>query len=152
MQDLPGQQGKMCNWPHVKTVDGAYQVLEKLSQKHAIYIATNAADSSAQEIEQAFARVGLSQFISGYFCRANLGLNKSSPAFYQAILTKLKVPAELAKTVTMIGDSYDKDIAPAIAAGLNATWLQDDSATKISEKNNRIKMIPSLKALLTDTT
>ena len=102
----------MCNWPQVKTVDGAYQVLEKLSQQHAIYIATNAADSSAQEIEQAFARVGLSQFISGYFCRANLGLNKSSPAFYQAILTKLKVPAELAKTVTMIGDSYDKDIAP----------------------------------------
>ena len=74
MVDIPGQAGKMCDWPEVKTVDGAAETLARLSQSSRIYVATNAVESTPDDIERAFERVGLSQFISGYFCRAILGI------------------------------------------------------------------------------
>lgn len=81
MVNFPDQSGKMCDWPIVEPIDGALETLEYLSKHYRVYIATNAADSSEQEIQQAFSRVGLDKFISGYFCKANLGVDKASPDF-----------------------------------------------------------------------
>lgn len=72
MVDFPEAQGKMCNWEVVEEVAGAREVLAALSKQHKLYVATNAADSTEQDIIQAFERVGLSQYLSGYFCKASL--------------------------------------------------------------------------------
>ncbi len=120
MIDFAGVPGKMCDWAHVEAVDGAAALLARLSQHARIYIATGAADSRPEEIQRAFERVGLDHYLSGYFCKANLGLEKGSPQFYQAILAQLETQPEHA---AMVGDSLEKDILPAAAAGLRTIWF-----------------------------
>lgn len=123
MVDFPGVPGKMCDWAVVEAVDGARETLEYLSGRAAIYIATGAADSTEAEIRRAFSRAGLSGYISGYFCKANLGVAKGSPAFLPTILARLGKPAE---RVVMVGDDLVKDIKPAAAAGIRPIWLDGD--------------------------
>ncbi|WP_261883075.1 HAD family hydrolase [Vibrio pelagius] len=141
MVNFPDQSGKMCDWPTVEPIDGALETLEYLSQYHQVYIATNAADSSEQDIQQAFSRVGLDKFIAGYFCKANLGVDKASPDFFPTIISRLNVPTS---SVTMVGDTLEKDIVPALKSGINAIWFtqkpeqnldgfQYDSITQLSE-------------------
>jgi FMN phosphatase YigB (HAD superfamily) len=141
MVDIPGVSGKMCDWKVVEAVDGAKETLEYLSQGAKIYIATGAADSKEQDIEKALCRVGLSQFISGYFCEANLGLSKGSPKFMPAILDALETPKE---RVAMVGDSLAKDIVPAAAVGLKPIWITENTDCS-GPKNTRI--IRSLREL-----
>lgn len=116
MVDFPDQDGKMYLWPHVEAVEGAEETLKHLSQSLAIYVATSAQDSTELDVQQAFQRVGLDPYISGYFCKANLGLEKQDPAFYRAIINSI---GQQASDVTMVGDSLEKDIYPAKEAGLN---------------------------------
>lgn len=125
MIDYPEAQGKMCEWSSVKAVDGAKDVLALLSQTSQIFIATNAPDSSENEIKLAFERVSLANYISGFFCKSNLGLSKDTPAFYESIISKLGVEAS---SVTMIGDTYEKDILPSLQAGLNAIWFNPSAS------------------------
>ncbi len=141
MVDYPNVAGKMCDWEKVEAVTGAKKALEVLSKNSQIYIATGAADSTELEIQRAFERVGLSQFISGYFCKANLGLSKGTPEFINAILKKLKTPLS---NVAMVGDNFDKDIKPAIAAGIQPFWFTEKSTESIP---NNVKIIKQLSAL-----
>ena len=120
MVDFPNQEGKMSEWPKVEAVIGAQQVLALLSRQAKIYIATGAQDSSVMDIKKAFSRVGLSAYISGYFCENNIGLAKGSPEFLSAILTALDKPAT---SVALVGDSFKKDIEPAVAVGIHPIWL-----------------------------
>ncbi len=141
MVDFPGVPGKMCDWEIVEAVTGAKEALAALSKHAQIYIATGAADSTEVEIQRAFERVGLSQFISGYFCKANLGLSKGSPDFLNTILEKLNVASA---SVAMVGDSLDKDIKPALAAGIQAYWF---TKKNIESPPNNIKVIKQLSSL-----
>lgn len=126
MIDFPDVQGKMCDWETVQEVSGAQALLAQLSKHHNIYIATNAADSSKGDIIRAFERVGLSQYIDGYFCKASIGLSKYDSGFYPAIIAKLNIAPQ---EVTMIGDTLEKDIYPALEAGLQVVWLNTEEAT-----------------------
>ncbi|MGF1734811.1 HAD family hydrolase [Photobacterium satsumensis] len=121
MVDFPYYQGPMCQWPDVQVVQGALEALQHLSLNASIYIATNAEDSSLEEIKQAFTRGGLAPFITGYFSKVNVGIAKGTPDYFQRIAAQLDVqPHE----ITMVGDTLEKDIKPAIAAGLQAVWYQ----------------------------
>ncbi len=125
MIDYPEAQGKMCEWDSVKAVEGAKEALAFLSQTSQIFIATNAVDSSVNEIRLAFERVGLAKYISGYFCKSNLGLSKGTQAFYDLIINKLGVEAS---SITMVGDTYKKDVLPSLQAGLNAIWFNQSAS------------------------
>ncbi len=120
MVDFSHEQGKMKDWPYVEACPFALETLEILAKTHSIYIATSAQDSNEAEIREAFKRVGLDVFISGYFCFDNLGCNKGTKPFYQTIAQKLHCAPH---TLTMIGDNFQKDIASALESGLNAIWL-----------------------------
>ena len=141
MVDFPGVTGKMYDWDIVEAVSGAKKALEVLSKHSQIYIATGAADSTELEIKLAFDRVGLSQFISGYFCKANLGLSKGSPEFLKSILVKLNTPAV---NVAMVGDNFEKDIKPAISVGIQPIWFTQNHIGTIPDN---IKVINKLSAL-----
>ncbi len=123
MVDFLDQNGKMCDWIRVQAVDGAAEVLQMLAENHKIYVATNAADSSEEDIKAAFERVGLSSYISGYFCKANLGIGKGSPGFFHKIVDLLQVTPH---SIVMVGDTYNKDIHPAVRAGIRAIWFNPD--------------------------
>ncbi|MEJ2418664.1 MAG: HAD hydrolase-like protein [Exilibacterium sp.] len=120
MVDLKGIPGPMCNWEVVKTVDGAFETLDYLSKHSLIYIATGAEESDEEDIKKAFARVNLSQFISGYFCKTNLGVSKGEPDFLPRIIRKLGKPVS---DIAMVGDNFDKDIKPALAVGIQPIWF-----------------------------
>ena len=138
MFDFPYAHGKMCDWDTVQAVPGAKEALAVLSKNAQVYVATGAADSTELEIKKAFDRVGLSQFISGYFCKANLGLSKGTSEFLTAILEKLNV---LPVNVAMVGDNFDKDIKPAIANGIHAIWY---TKNKIESLPSDVKVIEHL--------
>lgn len=120
MIDFKGVPGKMCGWAHVEAVAGAGDTLAVLAELGSIYIATAATESGPDDIRKAFARVKLDQFITGYFCKANTGFVKPEPSFYRAILKSLDQPPS---SVTMVGDSLEKDILPCLSLGMNCVWL-----------------------------
>nr|WP_294867139.1 HAD family hydrolase [uncultured Pseudogulbenkiania sp.] len=120
MADLPGQAGSMWRWPEVRAMPGAYDTLATLAGRLPCHVATNAAESSADDVRLALARVGLDDLVGRVFCRRELGLAKSDPAFYRRIAAELGVaPPQL----WMIGDSLANDVHSARAAGLTAIWL-----------------------------
>jgi FMN phosphatase YigB (HAD superfamily) len=141
MIDFPGVPGKMCDWEKVEAVSGAQEVLATLAKHSEIYIATGAADSTELEIKSAFERVGLSQYISGYFCKSNLGMSKGTPEFLKAILEKLNISSA---RVAMVGDNFEKDIIPAISVGIQPIWFTEQNI-----KNNppNVKVINQLSGL-----
>lgn len=141
MVDFEGNQGKMCDWKIVEAISGAKETLEVLSKSSKIYIATGAADSTELEIKRAFERVGLSQYITGYFCKDNVGFLKGEPEFFYTILNKLQIPAA---NVAMVGDNFDKDIRPAIDTGIQPVWFTINGQTMISD---RVKVIRQLSEL-----
>ena len=141
MVDFPNVSGKMCDWVTVESVIGAKGTLESLSKHAQIYIATGAADSTELEIKQAFERVGLSKFITGYFCQANLGLAKGSPDFLKAIISKLNKPVE---NIAMVGDNFEKDIKPALAVGINPIWFTQNKNEVVSENIRTINKLSEL--------
>jgi FMN phosphatase YigB (HAD superfamily) len=141
MVDFPSVTGKMCDWEVVEAVNGAKEALEALSKHSQIYVATGAADSTELEIKRAFERVGLNQFISGYFCKANLGLSKGTPEFLNSILEKLKIPSE---NVAMVGDNFEKDIKPAISAGIQSFWFTRNDIKSVPNNVQVIKQLSEL--------
>ncbi|MBW3694728.1 HAD family hydrolase [Vibrio sp. T187] len=143
MVDFPEKSGKMCDWDYVEVMPNARETLQTLSQSHQVYVATSAADSTEAEIRTAFERVGLNEFIDGYFCVANLGIPKNCPEFYQAILRELDV--DISKVV-MVGDVIEKDIQPALQAGLDSVFLTNGKPPPTLPKP--VKVIDSLPELL----
>ena len=144
MVDFPDAQGKMCDWERVKVVECAREILCELSKTHQLYVATNALDSSEQDIIKAFERVGLTRYLSGYFCKATLGLSKYDSDFYPGIISKLGVEPQ---DITMVGDTLEKDIYPALEAGLQAVWL-NTSRVDFKSEPPRIVQIKNLSELL----
>jgi len=120
MIDFPDAKGKMCEWEKVEAVAGAKITLLSLSKQSKIYVATGAADSTEQEIKLAFERVGLSKYISGYFCKENIGFTKAEPEFLKSIISMLKISPS---NIVMVGDSFEKDIKPALASGITPIWF-----------------------------
>jgi len=140
MVNHPNMPGKMCDWPQVDTISGAQETLATLSQTADIYVATSAVDSCEIEVQQAFERVGLNQYIRGYFCKANIGAIKTDPDFLDLILARLNKPAN---KVAMVGDSIIKDIQPALVAGILPIWLTEDN-----QEITGVRKIANLQQLL----
>jgi len=120
MKDIPGRNTKMYTWEHVEAIEGAYDLLKCLSECSKVYIATSAAQSDPGDIEKAFERVGMARYISGYFCKSNVGYTKPSVEFYGVIVGNLGLkPSE----IMVVGDSIDNDIVPAGRCGLRTVWF-----------------------------
>ncbi len=134
----------MCDWETVQEVSGARALLAELSKTHQVYVATNAGDSSKDDIIRAFERVGLSEYILDYFCKSSIGFSKFEPEFYPAIISKLGVEPQY---ITMVGDTLEKDIYPALEAGLQAVWLNAEGSDLKSDNLNVVQ-VQSLSELL----
>ncbi|MCK6262951.1 HAD family hydrolase [Vibrio sp. ZSDE26] len=143
MVDFPNQKGKMCDWNYVEAVEGAQQALSTIAQHSHVYIATSADDSSELDIKRAFQRVELDKYISGYFCKVNLGIAKGSAEFYLEIVKRIGLKPN---QVVMVGDTVNKDIQPAIQAGLSAIWFNPLRAD--SELSQNVEQITSLTDLI----
>ena len=127
MVDFPDQPGKMCDWQQVEAVDGAHSALSALSHRFSLYVATGAEASTPSDIQAAMQRVSLDSHVTGYFCKANLGMGKDSGEFYPTILHKLGLHAN---EVAMVGDNLHRDALPAARAGLKGIWFNPEKSSK----------------------
>ena len=119
MVDFPQYEGKMRDWPELALVDGVSEILPVLASQYRLHLATNAQDSTEADIRKAFQRVGINLFFKGIFCKQNLGVDKSSENYFSFIINKLEAKPE---NIIMIGDNLDKDVLPAIAAGMHGIY------------------------------
>jgi putative hydrolase of the HAD superfamily len=142
MHDFPEFGGPMASWPQVKAVDHAESALITLHADYIICLATNAADSSREDIIKAFERINLSQYLDEIYCYQSIGFRKPSNEFFQHILDDLKIDKS---RIVFVGDDFDEDIKGANDFGLRAIWLNRYSEEVI--RNNMCKTIHSLDQL-----
>jgi putative hydrolase of the HAD superfamily len=110
----------MANWPEVAEIEGVTQALEMLSGKVNMVVATNAAESSAEQVRAALDRVHIGKYFKAIFTVHELGEPKPSLGFFQALESVLAVSP---RSMVMIGDDYQNDILGAQAAGWRTVWF-----------------------------
>lgn len=121
MKDYPDEKGAMCNWEKVDLMPNADKLLMALSQKSDCYLATNAKDSTKDDIIKALNRVGLDIYFKDIFCYRQLGVSKPSKEYFDLILEKLHVNRD---DIIMVGDNIETDIYGVQKLGIN-TILYD---------------------------
>ncbi len=103
---------------HQRLMPRAREVIEKLSKNFQLALLTNGApDLQNEKIEAS----GLRNFFSAIFISGEHGVGKPKPAIFKKLLDQLDVTANEA---LMIGNSLERDIAGAHAAGIRSVWIQ----------------------------
>jgi FMN phosphatase YigB (HAD superfamily) len=110
--------GPMCSWPEIELLPGVLEMLRSLQGRIGIALATNAADSSEQEIREALTRAGIGALVDHIFCYRSVGHKKSSPLFFAQVMQQLPV-----HKLIMVGDDFDQDVTAANAVGIKAVWF-----------------------------
>lgn len=101
----------------------AIPTLKQLSQSYQLAILSNSSKYN-------LTKLGLSElFPEKYvFNSKKCGVRKPNVLIFKKALLKMKVKPDQA---VMIGNSYRKDIQPAIRCGMDAIWLQRPSKKKV---------------------
>lgn len=120
MRVFPQYRGAMVNWPEVAAVDGAAQALEELQGQYRLFVATNAAASSAGQVKAALARAGLDGHIERVFTMHELDSRKPEASFFANLAEKINAPPH---DCVMIGDDLKNDVLAALYAGWRAVWF-----------------------------
>ena len=145
MRVFPDFDGPMTTWPKVEMIPDAREVLEELCSTWTIALATNAQDSTEDEIREALALVGLHALIDEVYCYQRIGVKKPSRAFFQYIFDELAIDATDA---VMIGDSYAADVEGALAMGMRAIWFNprsdEDRAGEMVRTVHSLKELPDV--------
>lgn len=117
MKDYTDEKGPMCSWSKIDAMPFAEEMLKELSQKADCYIATNAKDSTKEEIIKALERVHVANYFKDVFCYRELGVSKPSLEYFDYIIKQLGVAKD---EVIMIGDNLDADVKGVINIGIDA--------------------------------
>ncbi|MGC8866370.1 MAG: HAD family hydrolase [Bacteroidales bacterium] len=120
MRDYPDKPGPMYTWDRVEEIPGARQLLEYLSKKYSLCVATNAGVSDTEAMRMALQRVNLESYFSGFFSSKDLGVAKPDPGFFLHICRKMQVRP---KETLMVGNDYQKDVEGAARAGLHTVFF-----------------------------
>ena len=142
MRVFPEFSGPMKDWPRLEAVPGAADMMSALHQDWILALATNAADSEAEDIRLALHRVGLDRWMDKIYWFRKIGHKKPSPEFFNYILNDLGLSPEQA---VMVGDDYESDVLGANTCGLQAVWFNE--RTREEHKNKQQRTIHKLGAL-----
>jgi len=124
MRDLPFE-GAMKDWPFVAIIPEVKNAIIQLRDKYIIILASNAGDSSSNDINDALDRVGLKGLFHFVFSSKDIGVEKPNIQFFESIKDELKLnPNE----IIMIGNHCEKDILGAHNAGWNTIWFNENKA------------------------
>ena len=126
MVDKPDCTGPMYLWPSIDLCKGVADTLPLLSKDFQCHVATNARDSTEDEIRKALRRGGIDPFISEIFCFRSLGIEKPAADYFAAILSAIDCERD---AVLMVGDSWEKDIVGAQSSGIDAVWIAPDETS-----------------------
>ena len=107
MPILPDIEGPMADWPRLETLPSAQETLSSLRVGWIIALATNAVDSTEDEIWRALSRVNLDRSIERVYCFREIGHKKPSRGFFEFILKDLGLSSS---SVVRVGDTCDVDV------------------------------------------
>ena len=127
MKDLPGFTGLMAGWPRVERIEGAPEVLAELHKTWILALATNAVNSSEEQIWAALRRVSLDCFLDKVYCFRTSGQKKPSSEFFAYVLNDLCLEPS---SVFMVGDDFESDILGAVRCGIRSIWFNEQSDEK----------------------
>jgi HAD superfamily hydrolase (TIGR01662 family) len=111
--------GPMYEWKNVAWVPGVEAALRQISGNYPCYVATNAGESDAKAVMKGLERVGARKYFKAVFASSDLGFEKPDGMFYNAIISRLRIPAV---HLVMIGDNYIKDVEGAKRCGLKTIY------------------------------
>lgn len=120
MADDPSQRTPMVTWDQVSAMPGVLETMPLLAEQYTCVVVSNAGDSNAETMEQAFARIGLDRYFTFFYTSKELGAVKPHKDFFTAALGKLGISSQQA---CMIGNDYEKDILGAKNAGIASVLL-----------------------------
>lgn len=117
-------------------------VLEKLKEKHDMALVSNFYGNIGVVLEE----FGLSGMFSSIIESAVVGVRKPNPRIFTLGVEALGLePTE----VTVVGDSFDKDILPAKKAGCRTVWFKGEGWTdETHDESQADRIITDLSQLL----
>jgi HAD superfamily hydrolase (TIGR01549 family) len=96
---------------------GAMELVQSLSAEVPVAVVTNGpADIQRLKIDQA----GIGPHLTAVVISGETGIGKPDPGAFGAALDLLGVSPQHA---VMVGDSWERDVSGAVAAGLRAVWI-----------------------------
>lgn len=96
------------------------QIVEQLSLKYKLALVSNFYGN----LEAVLQDFGLRRCFSHVIDSSNVDVRKPDPHIFEIAVERLGVPV---KDVVVVGDSYNKDIVPALSIGCKAIWLKGSS-------------------------
>lgn len=109
-------------------MEGAEELLQKLSQNYRLYIVTNGTASVQKgRVESA----GLKNYVRDIFVSETLGYNKPSKKYFD--LCFAQIPDFHRENAIIVGDSLSSDIQGGINAGLITVWLNTENIINDSD-------------------
>ena len=120
MVDYPQYSGAMATWPQITLMKGVIELLPQLSKKYKCVVLSNAVESDAGLMKQAFEKVNLDNYFCLFTTSKELGAKKPEKAFFKNALNRIGASAD---EVIMIGNDYEKDIESAKAVGLDTILI-----------------------------
>jgi putative hydrolase of the HAD superfamily len=118
-EDLGERFGEERRARHA-TFDDAADVLDELSRTCTLALVTNGAGCLQRE---KLAASGLAHRFAAVVVSADVGIGKPDAAVFRHALAQLGADHAL-----MVGDSLARDVEGALAAGLDAVWVNRDGA------------------------
>lgn len=107
----------------------AFQVVEYLAEKYDLALVSNFYGNLAAVLQD----FGLLRCFKVVIDSSVVGVRKPDPQIFQLAIEQLGIPA---KEITVIGDSFDKDIQPALSLGCQAIWFKGDGWNSEKDKAN----------------
>jgi len=126
MIDYPQYKGSMAFWGNVSPMIGVVETMPVLHKHYKCIVASNAGDSNAKLMKQAFERIALDKYFSEFITSKELNAAKPSIAFFQGIINIFKLSLN---EVVMIGNDYERDITGAKNSGLKTVFITKETNT-----------------------
>lgn len=147
MRNFADFTGPMASWPYIEVIPEVSETLALLYPTWMVAMATNAADSTEEDIWNALQRAGLAAWFDKIYCFHNIGHKKPSPRFFTAIQKDLGLDAS---RLLMVGDSFEVDVLGANQSGIRAVWFNEQtSEDKMNSQHRTIHHFGDLPAALT---
>ena len=149
MKVFPDQSGPMKNWTKLEIMPHVHETLSVLHPQWNIAVATNAEDSTEEDIREVLIKTGIMNYIDKVYCYRTIGYKKPSADFFYYVLNDLNIKPE---HVIMIGDDYQADVLGALQNGNRAIWYNPGHLTAPENKKEMefddFKLMPELLKLL----
>ena len=106
-------------------IPGALELLEVLSPRYGLYLATNGA---AVVQRRRLADAGILPYFQNVFISEEVGFHKPSPAFFRACFAD--IPGFDPASALMVGDSLTSDIRGGRDAGVRTCWFDPNGRSR----------------------